>query len=703
MNDNLRRLCELTGVQTEWLAVDGHTHQVPKETLIKILCLLDVKTDNDLVIQSEIRRIEESYWKKPLKDCYILRQYYEQPIGPLELTLPAELWEQPQSLDISLEDGTEKTINYIPAQQECMEWREVGGQKMFRINVYLPADLPMGYHKISSPFTINRRQGMQTRSLIITPSASYLPSDFYHRKYWGLGAHLYCLQGEGYYTNGDFADLNKAIELSHHAGADFFGINPLHALYPAQPNIASPYSPSSRSFLNPLYITSAELAQKPVDQEAPNAWIDWEKSFNERDEILRKKYQQFLALDDESPEKTDFANWAAQDEERLINFALYNVIATELGIYNAQLWPAEYKSPDSEASQALGKEKAGEVAYHIWLQWLADSQLSLIAKQAKEKLSIGLYGDMAVGVTSFGADGWSNDVIVTDAVFGAPPDDFSIMGQNWAICPFHPQKLHKEGFETFIHMIRKNMKYCGALRIDHVMGLRQLYWIPKGLSATQGAYVCNPYEEFLGIIALESHRNQCIVVGEDLGTVPWGMREQMDQENLLGYRVFWFEKWAETCLFKRPDTYSYKALASVSTHDLPTISGFWQGRDLAIRRELQVYNSLADQEIAEAERLFEKERLLAALKDQGLLADNITIDNVPMDDLMKALHIYVASSNSQLMMAQLDDLSFEADPLNLPGVDEKIYPNWRRRLSMDIADYAECSDIYSAINENRGK
>ncbi len=254
-------------------------------------------------------------------------------------------------------------------------------------------------------------------------------------------------------------------------------------------------------------------------------------------------------------------------------------------------------------------------------------------------------------------------------------------------------------------MVQKNMQYYGALRIDHVMGLRQLYWIPEGLSATEGAYVGNPYEEMLAIIALESHRNKCLVIGEDLGTVPWGMREQMDAENIFGYRVSWFETWQESALFKRPDTYTPKALAAVSTHDLPTIAAFWNSSDLKTRKKLKAYGSEQEQAQTELQRLSEKQHLLDALKDQGLIDTQCNCDNISVEEVNLALHAFIARSNSHLMFAQLDDFSLEQTMLNMPGVAEKDYPNWRRRLSLTIDEYKQSEHvraIIAAIKKERG-
>ncbi len=697
----LKRLCELNGVHTEWRDINGHMKSVSEQTLKSVLSILDVKTDNDDIMASEIQRLEEYYWKKPLHDVYIVRKDRGEHIGPIELVIDRELWNEKQKITIYLEKGGEYSHEFVPNEQNCLEWRDVGGKHLGRIHLYVSNILPMGYHKIEYKYAKSKAEFRFERSFIVAPKASYIPDDFHHQKYWGIGAHLYSLKGAGHKTNGDFADFKELVELASQNGAQFVGLNPLTALYPHHPEEASPYSPSSRCFLNPIYIElPAEKNKKPAAE-----WIDYKASYQERFAILKEKYENFIALSDEHEDKIGFKKWVREDEDRLIFFGIYHVLAEYLKEYNPKNWPEEYQNPKSSETAEIAKKYAKEVTFHIWMQWIADSQLAKIAQKAKKELGIGLYGDLAVGVTAFGVESWSQDVIVSNVSFGAPPDQFSAMGQNWAISPFNPKKLREEAFESFIHMVRKNMRYCGALRIDHIIGLRQLYWIMDGMPATEGVYVSNPYQELLGIIALESHRNQCIVIGEDLGNVPWGMRDEMEYENLLGYRVFWFETW-ESGLFKRPDAYSWKALASITTHDLPTIYGYWHGRDLAIRRKTGDFPSIEAQEALEKIREQEKHNLLAALKDQGLLAWDVSVENVNMQELVKALHIYVARSHSQMMMVQIDDLSFEEDPLNMPGLNQQQYPSWRRRLSHDTQEYMQSDDVRDmlwAVRQNRGQ
>ncbi len=697
----LKRLCELNGVHTEWRDIDGRIQSVSESVLKSVLSILDVKTDSEALMASEVTRLEEYYWKKPLNDVYVIRKGHNPHIGPVEIVVDRQFWDMKQQITIHLEAGGQHVHYFIPSEQECLEWRKVGGKDLARIHVYIDNVLPLGYHKIKYGFTKEKLEFEFERSFIIAPISSYTPPDFHHKKYWGIGAHLYSLKGSGHSTNGDFSDLKELIYLAKQSGAQFVGINPLTALYPHYPQEASPYSPSSRCFLNPIYI---EIPIEKTDKK-DTQWIDYKVSYVERFAILKEKYQKFIALEDDHEDKIAFKKWVADDEKRLILFGIYHVLADYLNEYNPKKWPLEYQDHKSIETEEIARKYAKDVTFHIWMQWIADYQLSKIGEKAKQELGIGLYGDLAVGVTAFGVESWSQDIIVHNVSFGAPPDQFSAMGQNWAISPFNPKKLRQEAFASFIHMVRKNMRYCGALRIDHIIGLKQLYWVIEGMPATKGVYVSNPYQELLGIIALESHRNKCLVIGEDLGNVPWGMREEMENENLLGYRVFWFETW-ETGLFKRPDAYSWKALASISTHDLPTIYGYWQGRDLSIRRNIGDYPSIEAQEALEQKREQEKHNLLAALKDQGLLFWNVNIENVNIEELVKALHIYVARSNSQMMMVQIDDLSFEEYPLNMPGLNQTQYPSWRRRLSHTIQEYTESAkvrDILSAVKQARGQ
>ncbi len=690
----LSRLCQLSFVQTQWLGTDGQVRQVPEETLRRILNILDVDTSSIDVMEKEIQRLEEEYWQDALPLTPFVRHQDHGHMTALEMICRKQDAKEDHHILLEFEHGETREFTVVPYDQHVLEEREVGGVSKIRYNFYFPSDLPLGYHRITYRFG----SYSLIKTLIVAPGQSYIPDGFWDQKKWGMGTHIYGLKSNKPSYIGDFQHLSQLVAWAKQEGAHFVGINPLHALYLHQPEIAAPYSPSSRLWLNPIY---AVTGKEETPEETP-IQIDYAQAYINKIRALRTGFKEFSK---DTENMLNFTTWVQKEGLPLMRYALFSVLSFYFEGKTPNQWPKEYRTPSTTASRQFASEHKQEISFHCWLQYIAHQQLSHIAKEAKS-LGIGLYGDLAVGITSFGADAWCYpEVIINDVHFGAPPDAFSKAGQDWAICPFNPLALHKEGFKTFITMVQKNMQYYGALRIDHVMGLKQLYWIPDGLSAKEGAYVGNPYEIMLAIIALESHRNQCLVIGEDLGTVPWGMREQMDQENVFGYRVSWFETWAETGYYKRPDAYTGKALATVSTHDLPTVAAFWLGRDLNTRNNLKAYNTQEEQEYAKQERKQAKIRLLDALKDQGLIEGNRTCDNVSIEEVTHALHAFVARSNSYLMFAQLDDLSLEETMLNMPGIAEYDYPNWRRRLSYSIEDYKQSErvqKILQAIKQERG-
>jgi 4-alpha-glucanotransferase len=301
-------------------------------------------------------------------------------------------------------------------------------------------------------------------------------------------------------------------------------------------------------------------------------------------------------------------------------------------------------------------------------------------------MAVGLYVDLAVGAAREGADAWGNpEVIVQQAKVGCPPDPFNMLGQDWAIPPLHPHLLRERAYQPFIAMLRANMRHAGALRIDHVMGLMHLFWIPADGTPAHGAYVQYPFEDLLALVALESQRAQCLVVGEDLGTVPDGFRERMAEANILSYRVLYFERAGDR--YKRPGEYPALALACVSTHDLATLWGYWQGADIHLKQSLDQYPSAKAVEVEKGARVHDRYLLLKALAAEGLLPagrDPDNVDGLPMDSrLAAALHTYLARSPAQILLVQIDDLMEEEEQINLPGTDTER-PNWRRKLSKPV-------------------
>jgi len=359
-------------------------------------------------------------------------------------------------------------------------------------------------------------------------------------------------------------------------------------------------------------------------------------------------------------------------------------------------WPEEFQDPDSDAVRGFVAEHGDEVAFQLWLQQVADSQLGAAATAAAP-MTIGLYRDLAVGADPAGAETWANQrAVAAGAHVGAPPDIYNPQGQDWGLPPFDPRALRAEGYRSFVDLLRANMRHARGLRIDHVMALLHLYWIPAGMSPLHGAYVDYPLDDLLGVLALESHRHECIVVGEDLGTVPEGFRERMTAANVLSYRVLFFER--DDHGLVAPDDYPELALAVFSSHDLPTLRAWWEGSDLNLKESLGLYPTPADVRTAVLERTRDRQALLEALRREGL--SDAPLD---VDALFIAAHAFLARSRAAIATLQIDDLTDEGTPVNVPTTSHE-YPNWRRRLSQtldEIAAGVRLSAVAQVFNAER--
>jgi 4-alpha-glucanotransferase len=366
-------------------------------------------------------------------------------------------------------------------------------------------------------------------------------------------------------------------------------------------------------------------------------------------------------------------------------------------------WPKEYRDPASPAVVRFAAENRDRVDFFAWLQWLADEQLGTAAAMAKNRgMAVGLYRDLAVGADRAGAETWANAAaVVSRAQVGAPPDIYNPAGQNWGLPPFHPHALQEEEYRSFIQLLRANMRHAGGLRIDHAMGLQHLYWVPQGQNPSAGAYVRYPMEDLIGILALESHRHQCLVVGEDLGTVPEGFRERMAAANILSYRVLYFEQEPDTGIFLPPSAYPVLAMAVVGSHDLATLRGWWEGRDLDLKEELGLFPQPGEASRQRQARTRDRLQLVAALRREGLLTEG---DDPDVSTLARAAHAFLARTASAVAIAQIDDLTDEADPVNIPATSDE-HPNWRRRLSMTLEELAarpRFNDIAEIFRAQRG-
>jgi 4-alpha-glucanotransferase len=455
-----------------------------------------------------------------------------------------------------------------------------------------------------------------------------------------------------------------------HSGATVLGLNPLHALFPHDRNRASPYHPSDRRFLDPIYIDvtgfpgGASTAAYPGPVDYPAVW--------DRKRSLLLAVFEAGGLDQ-----------AEDVPEALARLATFETIAGVLGTSDWQAWPDSLCHPTSAGVAAFAAEHRDTVRFHIFLQTLADRQLAGAAVAAANSgLSLGLYRDLAVGAAPDGAEAWSNqDTLMLGVSVGAPPDPFSASGQVWCLPPPDPVAMRRDGYACFAELLVANMRHAGALRIDHVMGLQRLFAVPDGATATLGAYVNYARADLLAQVALQSQRARCMVVGEDLGTVPEGLAAALTEQKILSYSVLWFERSGDR--IRPPADWRRLATACVSTHDLPTLAGWWNGADIREKHALGLLDDAAA-DLADAGRIHEKTMLIGLLREQGLLAGDVDLNQPMPDRVAAAVHGFVCSTPALLALVQADDLAGDTVAVNLPGTDRER-PNWRRRLNADVS------------------
>ncbi|MCW4113394.1 4-alpha-glucanotransferase [Aurantimonas sp. MSK8Z-1] len=532
------------------------------------------------------------------------------------------------------------------------------------------------------------------------PSQScYLPK-FPEAGAWGIACQLYSLRSGRSLGIGDFEDLARLAEIGGPEGASFVGVNPLHALFLSDPGRFSPYAPSSRRFLNPFYIAIDQLDGGPEAIEAlrrsePERFedldgelVDYPKMGALKTALLRAIFRQrFEAIRQDE----GFVAFCAGGDEGLRDFALFEALSADMmtreGHYSGwHTWPDEFKDRGGDAVRVFAAENEEAILFHSWLQYQAEEQLAAAqARAVAAGMSIGLYLDFAVGVSPDGADTWAApELTIRDARIGSPPDMFNSSGQDWGIAPLSPKGLAEHGFAPLREAVEALMRNAGAVRIDHAMGLARLWWIPTGVDAHGGGYVRFPLGRTVDVVAETSQANQCIVIGEDLGTVPPGFRHTMGEAKILSYRLLYFERHGETG-FLMPEAYPEIALACISTHDLPTLRGWWKGTDMQLRADTGRQDAEATERTWD-ERRRDRRALVLALKEAGLLPeafDRIASgeDSMPPEvptSMVDAIHRFIARTRSRLVAVQLDDMIGAERQPNLPGTTDE-YPNWRIR------------------------
>ncbi len=554
--------------------------------------------------------------------------------------------------------------------------------------------LPLGYHQTKS--------ADRTGRLIVAPDKAYQP----RRRSAGFGVTLYGLRSERNWGCGDFRDLRDLIDWAVSAlGVDFIALNPLHAIHNRRPYNTSPYLPNSIFYRNFIYLdvegiegyqaleASAELARL---RNAPTV---------EYEQVAALKRQALERIFEANPPSPECLDWIAREGELLRVYATYCALDEHLHVKDPNLWiwpdwPEKYRNPTGTAIDTFTRKNARAILFHGWLQWLVDRQIAEVQKHALAAgMNIGLYHDLALATDRCGSDLWGyRPYFITGCRVGSPPDGFSPNGQDWSFPPPNTVRHRADGYNLYAESIRKSMRHGGALRIDHVMRLFRLYWIPEGHSAKDGAYVRDRAADLVRVLALESVRNQCVIVGEDLGTVEDEVRETLARFGILSYKLLYFERaWERNAEFRQPGEYPVSALTSTSTHDLATMAGYWTGEDIEARLRARTIDDNV-RSVQLSERARDKQLLLDALSASGFLPTGYERDASRLAEFTGELHYavsgFLATTPCEMWLINQEDLTKEPHQQNLPGTTAE-YPNWGRKMRWTVA---ELSSVREAVD-----
>nr|WP_158163156.1 4-alpha-glucanotransferase [Vibrio mimicus] len=717
----LKQVAEMAKIADRYVSAWGSEAQVEDDTIRHLLASLGYDTSSD---EALLQSAEKKHKKDVVDPILVVHQG-----AAIEVPLYLGVSARESEFDWRLQTEQGEVLEGYLQSQIVRDERAEGGPLVFA----LPNDLPLGYHTLL--IARKRRKAPYEMALIVTPQACYKqPALVQGKKLWGPSIQLYTLRTQHNWGMGDFGDLKQLVADIASRGGDFVGLNPIHALFPANPEGASPYSPSSRRWLNILYIDvssvpefalSAEAQQKVGSPEFQQRlqkvrdahWVNYSEVAELKLSVLPLLFAEFKKrhLDKHSDRAHAFLNFVEEGGESLLHQAAFDALHAQLHAEDASVWgwpvfPEKYRRFDSAAVQKFIDEQKDQVHLYMYLQWIADAQIHEAQLLAEEKgMAVGLYRDLAVGVADSGSETWADQGnLLQDVSIGAPPDVLGPLGQNWGLPPLNPQVLQATAYDAYIKLLRANMKHCGALRIDHVLGLLRLWWIPKGENATKGAYIYYPVKDMLAILALESHRHQCSVIGEDLGTVPDEIVELLRDAGVHSYKVFFFETSKEDGGYVSPAHYAEQSMAALCTHDMPTLRGFWHCDDLKMGREIGLYPDEEQLQGLFDDRLKSKQGILDSVAWHGYLPAGVGRDatQVPMDSyLSEALQLHVAAGSSALLSVQLEDWLEMDKPVNIPGTVNE-YPNWRRKLSMNLDEIfarEEVNRIAARLTEVRGK
>ena len=722
----IEQLVLARGIESDYIDAWGNQTSINQESKEKILAAMGYPMNSEQDLIDTINGEAETHWLTVTEPVIIARDGQK---TLFSFKLPIDYANDELTLNIQQAGKTIAGFSFTPVETELVAAVEIRDVEIQQYSLEIDLELDLGYYDfelieadVEEPLGVGR--------LIVSPNKCYKQEELKQgKKMWGPSVQLYCVKSKHNWGIGDFTDLKYLIDKVADRGADFVGLNPIHALYPNNANACSPYSPSSRRWLNIIYIdvenvagfSTNEQVQAIVNSESfkqqleaakSASYVDYGSVMDLKLKALKPLYTDFAEnhMAVKSELGLEFAKFKAEGGDSLLQLATYDAIQD---VYNSEgkdmsdnwgwpVWPEAMQDYDSKAVTEFAEENAKLIDFYAYLQFVANNQITEVDKVSKDKgMAIGTYRDLAVGVSEGSTEIWANkDLYSTDASVGAPPDVLGPLGQKWGLPPMDPVKLYQQAYQPIIDLFKSNMQACGALRIDHVMALLRLWWVPQTDTAQEGAYVYYPVDDLLAILALESHLNQCSIIGEDLGTVPEDIVGKLKEYGIHSYKVFFFEQAADGGFFS-PTHYVEQAMATLTTHDMPTLIGYWHCKDLELGKELGLYKGDELLKNLYQSRANDKQQILNSLHGHNSIPEHIGHDamQVPMDQTLNyGLQIHMAKGRSALLSLQLEDWLQMDKPVNIPGTSEE-YPNWRRKLSMNIEDIFAQSEINHLTNE----
>lgn len=695
MTDTLHLLADKLGIAKSFKAVGlkKNLYEV-SDDILKFFCkTYGYNADSETDIKLSLEKLAAASWKKMLPEIVILHND--------NMSFTAVLSDKQLNSEIKIYISAQENNNKQEVDFELVktgEMKSFARETLNKVVIKLPQIFAYGYYKLEM-CTVDANA---LSVMAVVPDKCYRAEAVSNGKLWGYALQLYSLKSKHNWGVGDFTDLQKFVKMCGKTGAAIIGLNPLNVLFHDYPENASPYSSISRLFLNPIYIDVEKvlgfdkcMADTLLDEIAAakeGELIDYTKVYNLKIKALKKLFAYLKTQPSYMQKLADFIKLKGYDLETLATFQAIYHEQKQKGNCGWMNWDKNLRNPQSKAVSDFKKAFADEIMFFEFLQFEADRQLQEVYKTVqKEGLKVGLYRDLPVGVGKDSAELWTDKyVFIDDAGAGAPPDAFFPFGQKWCLGAFNPFELKKRAYEPFLKILRANMAYAGALRIDHVMGLMRLFMIPDNKNG--GTYIHYNFEDMLDLLALESHLHKCTIVGESIGNVPEGFLDKLKAKGIYSISVVWAERWNDgNGDFKMPEAYPENAFVSVGTHDMPPLKMWWFGYDIELSRSL---NLITDEEKYQQYKVREADRykLLSALDfNQTWPADNLRKGNYIYGEgypegIEEALHAFLAKTSSKVVLLQPEDIFGVDKRQNFPGTDVDKYPNWRRRLPINVED-----------------